>query len=100
MSNINEVTPKTAEQMIKLCLKAGVTPFIQSMPGLGKSTIVKKIAEEAKLKVIDVRLSTCDVTDLTGLPKLSDKEAKFVPFNFFPTEDTPVPKDTMVGYYS
>ena len=92
MSNINEVTPKIAEQMLKLCINAGVTPFIQSMPGLGKSSIVKKIAEEAKLKVIDVRLSTCDVTDLTGLPKLTDKEAKFVPFNFFPVEGTPIPE--------
>ena len=64
MSNINEVTPKTAERMLKLCINAGVTPFIQSMPGLGKSSIVKKIA----------------------------KEAKFVPFNFFPVEGTPVPE--------
>lgn len=86
------VSPKVAEQMLKHCLNAGVVPFIQSMPGLGKSSIVKKIAKQAGFKVIDVRLSTCDVTDLTGLPKLSDTEAKFVPFNQFPVESTPIPE--------
>jgi len=35
-----------------------------SSPGLGKSDVVKQVAKELNLKVIDFRLSTADPTDL------------------------------------
>lgn len=86
------VTPSEAKEMVKRTLKAGLTPLLESQPGIGKSQLVKEIAKEWKCKLIDVRLSTCDPCDLQGLPKLTDTEAKFVPFNCFPTEDTPIPE--------
>ena len=86
------VTPTQAKEMIKRVLSKGLVPLIESHPGIGKSQIVKQIAQEYNCELIDVRLSTCDVTDLTGLPKLTDTEAKFVPFNCFPIETTKVPE--------
>ena len=48
---------KELTDSIKACLNCHLVPFIQGSPGIGKSDIVKAIAESRKLKVIDVRLS-------------------------------------------
>ncbi len=39
---------------------------IAGSPGIGKSYIIRDIAEQFKLKVIDMRLSQCDPTDLNN----------------------------------
>ena len=94
MSNYVEVTPKEAERMLVECMKAGLTCMIHGSPGIGKSSIVKSIAEKYSLEFIDLRLSTCDITDLSGLPNF-DKEgnAYFAPFKVFPVESTPIPEN-------
>ena len=90
------VNPSVATNYLKYALGAGLVPFIEGSPGIGKSQIVKQVAKEAGLKVIDLRLSMCDVTDLMGLPRFSkkgDKDiAEFAPFNIFPTDKDSVPK--------
>jgi len=45
-------------------LKVGLVPMLVSSPGVGKSTIIKELAKKNNLKVIDLRLSQCDPTDL------------------------------------
>lgn len=80
-----------AKDMVVACMKANLTPMLSGAPGLGKSSIVKKIAEEFNMELLDVRLSTCDSTDLNGLPNFKDGKATFTPFDIFPTEDTPLP---------
>lgn len=87
-----ELSPKDLISSINVCLKSGVVPFIQSSPGLGKSSIVKSIAEDKQLELIDLRLSMCDPCDLQGLPRFINNRAEFVPFDIFPVEDTPIPK--------
>lgn len=77
---------------VKLALNAGLVPFIQGSPGLGKSAIVKQIAKFAKLKVIDLRLAQCDITDLNGFPKLDGDKARYLPMETFPIESDPIPK--------
>lgn len=79
------------KECVFITLKANLTPFIQGSPGLGKSAIVREIAEENKMKLIDVRLSQCDISDLNGLPKLDGKKATFLPFDVFPVEGDKVP---------
>lgn len=76
---------------IEICLDKNLVPFIQGSPGLGKSAIVKKIAEEKHYELIDLRLSQCDITDLNGLPKLSGERAEFLPFNTFPLQGDLIP---------
>ena len=86
-------SPNQTKQNIIRCIKAGLVPFIQSSPGIGKSSIVRQIAEEFNLKLIDHRLSTSDPTDLLGLPHFENGKAVFSPFrDLFPLEDTPLPK--------
>lgn len=67
--------------------------MVKSSPGMGKSDSFKAIAKEFNLKIIDVRLSQVDSVDLSGFPSI-DLEAgvsRYVPFDTFPTEDTPIP---------
>lgn len=86
------VNTKTAKNNIITTLKAGLVPMLAGSPGCGKSDIVKEIAKELGLFVIDHRLSTSDPTDLTGIPAIVDGEGQFLPFNMFPVESTPIPK--------
>lgn len=86
MSNINNI-----KKMVKLCLKSGLVPFIQGSPGLGKSAVIREIAEENNLELIDIRLSQCDPSDLMGFPKLDGEVATYVPMDIFPTTNTPLP---------
>ncbi len=62
--------------------------FIWGAPGIGKSSIVKQIADEKNLNFIDLRLSLLDPTDLKGIP-FFDKDniqAVWAKPNFLPKE--------------
>lgn len=56
--------PTKVKEYIEICMKARLVPFIQGSPGVGKSAIVKQIADEYRLKMIDCRLSSMEPTDL------------------------------------
>lgn len=90
-------TPRQVRSFVTECLYAGLTPFVQSSPGMGKSTIMRSIAKELQLKLIDHRLSTSAPEDLSGLPEFYTTEhgsraARFVPFaDVFPLAGTPMP---------
>ena len=99
MSGISayKCTPRQVRKHIIHCMQAGLVPFIQSSPAMGKSAIVASIAKEYGLELIDHRLSTSAPEDLTGLPHFREGAAghtvaEFVPFDTFPTEGTPIPE--------
>lgn len=91
--NIYRCTPRQVRSFTIDCLYSGLVPFIQSSPGMGKSSIVASIAKELNLKLIDHRLSTSTPEDLTGLPRFNeDGRAEFSPFaELFPIEGDEVP---------
>jgi hypothetical protein len=93
LASINKVKPRQAKKFILECIQAGLVPFIQSSPGIGKSAIVKLIAEQYNCSLIDHRLSTSAPEDLSGLPHFNSKgQASFAPFaDLFPLVDTPKP---------
>lgn len=91
MNNLFALSPSKTKEYIKYCVWSGIVPFIQSSPGMGKSSIVKQIAEEYNLQLIDCRLSTMEPTDLNGLPWFNNGKAEFQPYSFFPLEDSPIP---------
>lgn len=94
MSDIHNCTPRTIRKHIARCLMAGLVPFVQSSPGMGKSSIAKSLAKEANLQIIDHRLSTSEPTDMSGLARFNkDGYAYYSPFEgLFPLESTPLPK--------
>lgn len=66
--------------------------MISGSPALGKSAIAKQIAKDNNLKLIDMRLSQCDPTDLMGFPTVNGGRAKYVPMETFPIEGDVVPE--------
>lgn len=84
---------KQATALTEDALASGLVPFLHSSPGCGKSSIVKAIAKKNKLKLLDLRLSTIDSVDLSGMPMIKENhQVDWVPFNIFPLKNTPVPK--------
>ena len=84
VSTLHELSPRQLSPRILLTLQSGRVPFIQGSPGIGKSAVVKAVAERLNLKLIDHRMSTADSTDLSGLPRNSGEYAEYVPFEEFP----------------
>lgn len=67
-----------------------LVPFIQGPPGLGKSTIVRELAQEMGLNFHDTRLAYAAPTDVRGFPIVSgeegDKRMEFAPPSDYPTK--------------
>lgn len=87
-----EVNLREAKEMISKLLKANLVPLMAGDPGLGKSAIVKQIAQEYNLELIDIRLSQMEPIDLVGFPMLEGPKATFKPMDTFPIETDPVPE--------
>lgn len=88
-----QVTLNQAKKFIPSLLKAGVTPFLHGSPALGKSSIVKQIADKHNLELIDVRLSQLDPSDLVGFPTFDGDKVIFKPVDLFPLETDSLPKN-------
>lgn len=73
---------------ISAMVKAQIPTFIWGPPGIGKSSVVKQVAEGGGYGFIDLRLALMDPTDLKGIP-FYDKEqhqALWAPPSFLPKE--------------
>jgi MoxR-like ATPase len=62
--------------------------FLWGAPGIGKSSVVRQIAEAKGIGFIDLRLSLMDPTDLKGIPFYENKahQAVWAPPSFLPRE--------------
>lgn len=58
--------------------------MIWGAPGIGKSSIVRQVADEHKFGFVDLRLSQLAPTDLRGLPVPRDDESAWLPPEFLP----------------
>jgi hypothetical protein len=87
------VRPSIACDFIVHVLKSKLVPMLHGSPGIGKSDIIKQVAEQFNLQVIDLRLSQCDPTDLLGFPTSDGKgKSYYAPMNTFPLEGDAIPK--------
>ena len=60
---------------VKKLALSKVPLFIWGSPGIGKSSIVKQVADELGVDFLDLRLTLMDPTDLKGIP-FFDKDSK------------------------
>ncbi|MBR19667.1 MAG: ATPase [Euryarchaeota archaeon] len=66
---LRTVSPNKAKNSIRRAFKKKRPIFIWGPPGIGKSEIVQQIGNEIKnSKVIDIRLSLWEPTDIKGIP--------------------------------
>ena len=65
-----------------------IPTFVWGAPGIGKSSIVKQIADTLEYEFIDLRLSLMDPTDLKGIPFYNEEKhtAMWAPPAFLPRE--------------
>ncbi|MCG3204042.1 MAG: hypothetical protein KCHDKBKB_00745 [Elusimicrobia bacterium] len=77
-----------AKKHIDKLLQLKTPVFLWGSPGIGKSSVVKQLAEEHKWGLIDLRLSLLNPVDLRGLPFFDEKEKEAVWLRpeFLPTE--------------
>ena len=89
------VTIKEGIPLLKDTLNAGLVPSLLASPGVGKSDIIRQIANKANLQVIDFRLSQADPTDLNGFPTLNADRSRshYAPPETFPLEMDALPKN-------
>lgn len=92
-ASFHRVAPRQCYSLMKLAVESNLVPFVRSSPGIGKSSLAKKLAKEMNLKLIDHRLSTSEPTDMSGLPDFKDGYAIFAPFrDLFPLADQELPE--------
>lgn len=90
---IYTASPRAMKGHITDLLEADLVPYIKGPPGIGKSSVVAKVAEEFGMEMIDHRLSSSEPTDMSGLPNFVNGKARFAPFDeLFPLTDTPLPR--------
>ena len=80
-TNVNSVTPEEANSLIVRALniqangEGGVKPImLVGAPGMGMNAVANKAAQEAEAESITLDLSTMDLQDFVGVPRLSTKE--------------------------
>lgn len=96
MANVEQTTLKQLTPIAESLMEAGIVPMISGSPGIGKSQIVKAIADKHNLKLIDVRLSECDPTDIMGFPTVDEETKKsfYRPMATFPLAGDELPIKT------
>jgi hypothetical protein len=87
-----DISTKDLPQAITEILFARLTPYISGSPGVGKSDIVRQVARDLNLELIDVRLSQLEPTDISGYPTIKEGKTVFVPASIFPIDSDPIPK--------
>lgn len=78
---------KELEKTLEILIEANSVPMIWGPPGVGKSQIVRQVAEKMGYTVIDVRVSLLDPTDLRGIPVVMNGRTVWAPPIFWPAED-------------
>jgi len=66
--------------------------YLEGPSGIGKSDIIKQLAIDLELELIDLRLGNQDIVSLSGIgvPNLEDKTAYFTRPDFFPPENSKI----------
>jgi hypothetical protein len=92
-STITTVSVGQAKPMVATAMKCGLTAMLHGSPAIGKSSIIHQLAADHDVKVIDLRLSQCDPTDLLGFPSIDPvtKKAGYAPMDTFPIAGDELP---------
>ncbi len=77
---------KVIKRAVQICREAGVTPFVWGHRGMGKSSLVRQLAEERGWGFVDLRCSQLDAADMRGLPSRGEDGRT----HFLPPADLPV----------
>ena len=69
------MTINDIKSVLRYYFKTGLTPFIWSKHGAGKSQSLQQLADELNFKLLDMRLGQMEVGDVMGLPVIGKTTA-------------------------
>jgi MoxR-like ATPase len=78
--------PTRIETVLQDLLTTTWPTFLWGPPGVGKSSVVRKIAKSNKLALLDIRASLLDPTDLRGIPTVEGGNARWCQPSFLPSD--------------
>lgn len=70
------ITLRQAREIVKMCVEQRVSAYIKGSPGIGKSAIVKQIAQELNYGIEIFEGSSLDPTDVRGVMGFDSKSQK------------------------
>jgi hypothetical protein len=76
--------PSRLHTVLSSMLRQRWPAFVWGAPGVGKSSIVRDVAAQAGLPVLDLRATLLDPTDLRGIPTIRDGVSSWCPPSFLP----------------
>jgi len=79
--------PSRVKEVLQNLLSTKWPVFIWGAPGIGKSSIVREVAQDDNFSLTDIRASLLDPTDLRGIPVVENETAKWCPPSFLPREE-------------
>jgi len=100
--------PSKLHEALHALIRERVPMHIWGACGVGKSQIVRQVADDLNYDFIDVRAVQLDPVDLRGLPRISSDQTEWVPPKFLPSsgkgillldELTSAPQMTQAGCY-
>jgi MoxR-like ATPase len=94
-----EVNAVELQECLEEDLKAGLTPMVASSPGMGKSDIIRTLADKFSLKVIDFRVSQCEPVDMQGYPGVISDAGNQLRMTFHIPEYFPIEGDSIPEGY-
>jgi len=74
----------TAVTEINKAISKGLSVYIHGSPGIGKSDMVRQIAQARNEKLIILHAAQLEPIDMRGLPTLQDGQTKWITPSFFP----------------
>lgn len=92
MSNLLTINTSRASNVLLADMKAKRVPMMFGAPGIGKSAIVKALADKMGLKLIDMRLAQHEPADLVGFPMPNTQTGRM---DFLAPSDIPLATDTV-----
>ena len=78
--------PSVAAGFVKSAINLKIACMIWGGAGVGKSSVVRQIAQELGRKLVDIRLSLIDPTDLRGFPYRDGGAMRWAPACFLPQD--------------
>lgn len=78
--------PTLATEAAQKCVEVKQSMFIWGAPGVGKSSVIKQLAKNLGVTLVDLRLSLLDSVDLRGFPHMRDSKMHFATPVFLPTD--------------
>lgn len=80
MLTTTTMRPSEIFQYMKVMIDCpdGPSNFIWGPPGIGKSSVIKQVAQDAAIGLVDIRLSLRDPSDLRGFPFPENGRAKWL----------------------